>query len=66
MPDLIWTLTKPTAAGWYWYRGLSEDNDPLIVYVDEVGYFQWPDGQSQEVVFTKGQWAGLIHPPQEV
>jgi hypothetical protein len=39
--------------------------DPLILYVDEVGYFQWPDGASQEVGLTKGEWAGPLTPPSE-
>ena len=39
--------------------------DPLILYVDAVGYLQWPDGASQEVGLTKGEWAGPIVPPSE-
>jgi hypothetical protein len=65
MQRLIWTSDKPKAAGWYWWRGLGEDMDPLILFVDTVGYFQWPDGASQEVGLTKGEWAGPIAPPEE-
>lgn len=65
MTSLVWTSDKPAKAGWYWWRGLGEDMDPLILYVDEVGYFQWPDGASQEVGLTKGEWAGPIAPPSE-
>ena len=64
MDRLVWTDDKPKQAGWYWWRGL-EDTEPLILFVDEVGYFQWPDGMSQEVGLTKGEWAGPIHPPSE-
>jgi hypothetical protein len=39
MTSLVWTSDKPAKAGWYWWRGLGEDMDPLILYVDEVGYF---------------------------
>ncbi len=65
MPQLVWTNTKPKASGWYWWRGLERDTEPLIVYVDEVGYFQWPDGASQEVGLTKGEWAGPLELPAE-
>lgn len=65
MANLRWTKNKPTQSGWYWYRGLVEEADPLIVLVDEAGYFQWPDGGFQEVLLTKGEWAGPIEPPEE-
>ncbi len=65
MTELTWTWEKPTNPGWYWYRGPVEESDPLIVLVDEAGYFQWPDGGFQEVVFTKGEWAGPIELPEE-
>ena len=65
MSHLVWTKDKPTAKGWYWWRGLEEDTEPLILFVDEVGYFQWTDGTSQEVGLTKGEWAGPIEPPGE-
>ena len=48
-----WTEGKPTAAGWYWFRGLAHEADPFIVQVDEVGQFQWPDGGFQEVTLAK-------------
>ena len=44
---------------------MEEDTEPLVVFVDAVGYFQWPDGMSQEVGLTKGEWAGPIEPPSE-
>ena len=65
MNPLIWTDDKPKQAGWYWWRGIEEDTEPLIVFVDAVGYFQWPDGMSQEVGLTKGEWAGPIQLPSE-
>ena len=65
MNVLTWTDDKPKQAGWYWWRGIEEDTEPLIVFVDNVGYFQWPDGMSQEVGLTKGEWAGPIQPPNE-
>ena len=55
MNVLTWTDDKPKQAGWYWWRGIEEDTEPLIVFVDNVGYFQWPDGMSQEVGLTKGE-----------
>lgn len=63
---LIWTRDKPKVPGWYWYRGLTHEDDPLIVLVDEAGFFQWPDGGFQEVLLTKGDWAGPIEPPEEL
>ena len=30
-----------------------------------MSYVQWPDGASQEVGLTKGEWAGPIAPPSE-
>ncbi|MEX5218612.1 MAG: hypothetical protein NW701_12360 [Nitrospira sp.] len=65
MTSLKWTKHKPGHAGWYWYRGQHHEDEPLIVQVDEVGQFQWPDGGFQEVAFTKGEWAGPIEPPED-
>ena len=65
MVDYRWTESKPTAARWYWFRGLAHEADPFIVQVDEVGQFQWPDGGFQEVTLAKGEWAGPIQPPEE-
>jgi hypothetical protein len=62
---LRWTFEKPQAAGWYWYRGAVEEAEPFVVQVDEVGYFQWPDGEFQDARLTKGQWAGPIEFPEE-
>ena len=60
-----WTTTKPSVAGWYWFRGPAHEADPFIVQVDEVGQFQWPDGGFQEVTLAKGEWAGPIQLPGE-
>lgn len=65
MRALTWTSDTPTVAGWYWYRGEVGEADPLIVQIDNTGMFQWPDGAFQEVLLTKGQWAGPIAPPEE-
>ena len=64
MTEYQWTTKKPTAAGWYWFRGLVHEDDPFIVQVDEVGQFQWPDGGFQEVALAKGEWAGPIQLPR--
>jgi hypothetical protein len=66
MPEYQWTKTKPTEAGWYWFRGEAHEADPFIVQIDEVGQFQWPDGGFQEVKLAKGEWAGPIEEPKEV
>jgi hypothetical protein len=60
MAGYHWTKTKPSSAGWYWFRGLAHEADFFIVQVDEVGQFQWPDGGFQEVTLAKGEWAGPI------
>lgn len=65
MAALRWTKVRPVEAGWYWYRGQAHEDDPLIVQVDQVGQFQWPDGGFQEVKLTKGEWAGPIDPPAD-
>ena len=65
MTGYLWTKTKPSAAGWYWFRGSANEPDPFIVQVDEVGHFRWPDGGFQEVTLAKGEWAGPIHLPGE-
>ncbi len=62
---LRWSVERPAKAGWYWYRGLGEDSDPLVVQVDEAGYLQWPDGGFSEAQQTDGQWAGPLDPPEE-
>jgi hypothetical protein len=65
MAGYQWSKTKPSAAGWYWFRGSAHEADPFIVEVDEVGQFQWPDGGFQEVTLAKGEWAGPIQLPEE-
>ena len=63
--QLRWTSEKPAQPGWYWYRGLIDEADPLILLVDEAGYFQWPDGAFEDVRQTDGEWAGPIPLPSE-
>jgi hypothetical protein len=29
MTSYQWTKTKPTTAGWYWFRGLAHEADPF-------------------------------------
>lgn len=65
MSALTWTEQKPTAAGWYWFRGQAHEADPFIVEVDQSGQFQWPDGGYQEVSLAKGEWAGPIDEPSD-
>ena len=65
MAEYRWSKDKPSAAGWYWFRGLAHEADPFIVQVDEVGQFQWPVGGFQEVTLAKGEWAGPIEEPTE-
>jgi hypothetical protein len=60
-----WTTNPPTAAGWYWFRGLVHEADPFIVEVDSSGQFRWPDGGFQEVQLARGEWAGPIEEPEE-
>ena len=48
----------------------SGDRKNMNVYMirrirKQMSYFQWPDGASQEVGLTKGEWAGPIVPPSE-
>jgi hypothetical protein len=62
---LRWASEKPAGPGWYWHRGTYRDPDPIIVEVDEAGYFQWPDGSFDDVQVTSGHWAGPIEPPDE-
>ncbi len=66
MTGLKWTKDSPARAGWYWYRGHSHEEEPLIVQVDQVGQFQWPDGGFQEVKLAKGEWAGPIELPKDI
>ena len=66
MTGLNWTKDSPARAGWYWYRGHSHEEEPLIVQVDQVGQFQWPDGGFQEVKLAKGEWAGPIELPKDI
>ena len=60
MSALTWTEQKPTAAGWYWFRGQAHEADPFIVEVDHSGQFQWPDGGYQEVRWPKGNGRGRL------
>jgi hypothetical protein len=60
---LSWSAEKPSQAGWYWRRGSYRDPSPIIVEIDEAGYFQWPDGSFDDVKVTGGEWAGPLDPP---
>ena len=62
---LSWSAEKPSQAGWYWRRGTYRDPSPIIVEVDEAGYFQWPDGSFDDVKATGGEWAGPLDPPED-
>lgn len=62
---LTWSPEKPSRAGWYWRRGTYRDPSPIIVEVDQAGYFQWPDGSFDDVRVTGGEWAGPLDPPEE-
>lgn len=66
MTGLKWTKDSPALAGWYWYRGQNHEEEPLIVQVDQVGQFQWPDGGFQEAKLAKGEWAGPIKLPKDI
>lgn len=65
MQHLKWTPEKPTKPGWYWHRGTYRDPDPIILEVDEAGYFRWPDGSFDDVHVTAGEWAGPIELPED-
>ncbi|WP_447978760.1 hypothetical protein [Candidatus Nitrospira bockiana] len=62
---LQWSTDKPATPGWYWHRGTYHDPCPIVVEVDQAGYFQWPDGSFDDVHVTGGEWAGPIDPPDE-
>ena len=61
----VWSDEKPATPGWYWHRGTYRAPFPIIVEVDEAGYFQWPDGSFDDVKVIGGEWAGPLAPPDE-
>ena len=52
---LVWSAEKPSQAGWFWHRGTYRDPAPIIVEVDEAGYFKWPDGSFDDVNVIGGR-----------
>jgi hypothetical protein len=70
MNKLIWTTTRPTQPGWYWYRrsgssvallihhGLAWDQIVKLLGVDEPVTFV-----TEKLV--SGQWAGPLEPPTQ-
>ncbi len=62
-----WTTEKPTAPGWYWYKGAGY---PTILYVYTetfIGslFVEDPD-YGGPVQGYPGEWAGPIPEPEEV
>jgi len=74
-----WTRTKPTVAGWYWYRGSYDVNpasvqkEPVIVFVETArnghkrtlaGWQPFLNVHLPLSEFT-GEWCGPIPEPVE-
>ena len=63
MTEAGWTRTKPTVAGWYWYK----DPDypvPTILYIQvilEPTAF-WGSGVKHALKSVHGEWLGPISP----
>lgn len=69
-----WTKEKPTATGWYWYRGdydpSGKEAQPLVVHMDTEGKVlllsprAWkPFTEYPDLDVLNGEWAGPIEPP---
>ena len=41
MAGYHWTKTKPSSAGWYWFRGLAHEADFFINHFGTVA-LRWP------------------------
>ena len=65
---LYWTSTKPTVAGWYWWRNLAiyDYAEPYVYKVrDYAGNMSVGNCSIEGSHFEKGQWAGPLIPPSE-
>lgn len=66
--DLVWTKSKPTVTGWYWYRLEVSVAFPsiylVIVEANEVRRFQKEEPYNLSS-FTSGEWAGPLKPPEK-
>lgn len=70
MSPLRWTSDKPTAPGWYWYRGAHTSNRAEVVSVGEMlqgrplhAWFNETDMENYSVEELDGQFAGPIQEP---
>ena len=68
LSQTAWTIEKPAAPGWYWYRK-GPTNTPEIIYSgvnwDAIVDFA---GQAEPVTIERdhlltGEWAGPLEPP---
>ena len=66
MTEAGWTRTKPTVAGWYWWRTNAKDEKPWVVKVQrlDMGMMQmWRIGCDRPVIIGDGgEWLGPLSP----
>ena len=76
----VWSMDKPTKAGWYWFRfeGGKERIVQVYHHVDGGWCMAWPQiehgqiavlirsgGSFDELVHQGGEWAGPLPMPRE-
>ena len=64
---VVWTDTKPTEPGWYWYKGLVWGNKVtkmLELCRDPLSRSLYSAIWGGYVDMMDGQWAGPINPPE--
>ena len=61
MTEAGWTREKPTAAGWYWYRSINDEQTESVVWVaPNMGVFS--AFYHSRVEHLDGEWLGPISP----
>lgn len=67
----VWTMNKPTVAGWYWWRYNKHYNPDLAYMRQDPGDGTWSAVKSCCVSFNAyylddGEWAGPLPMPKEM
>lgn len=64
MTTLKWTIERPFARGWYWFRSYSREGTILMRVLGGGLYADAEDPGKKTLDPGDGEWAGPIEPPE--
>ncbi|MBI5020540.1 MAG: hypothetical protein HZB59_03815 [Ignavibacteriales bacterium] len=64
---MAWTKQKPTAPGYYWFKGFPGD-EPMIVLINFKGQYLMAGGgfNLTQNILDNGEWSDKIEPPKDM